>query len=380
MDDRKRCIAIVGTGCRARTRVRCWQYMFGARMELVIAARDRSKAEEFAREYEVEKSMTIDEMLADPSIHLADLCVGTRAQRDLCIRAAEAGKSVSCTQPLSMYWGQGLAEDASASEVASVDPRVMYAGAVADAVAMVAACRSARTHLFYGENWCYAQPVVCAAALMSMSKSTILEMRGGKSHPSSCSLSATDWRLTGGGPLLRLGAHPIGAMLWLKRIEAERTCSNAIAPRHVSAETMQRKGAPVESCGICTITFDDGSIGIAVGSDQMLGGTESHLSVLSSTGRLECAISPSTHLCAHSPGEGSASGEYTMEKMDHDGGWTKKSTDRDWTSGHRGLVLATGNVLRNNMTPNFDGQLGLDVVRVIYAAYVSAREGRRIKI
>ncbi len=380
MSDAPLRIAIIGTGFLARTRVRCWKRVFGARMEVMSAARDRAKAEAFAREHGVACAGTIDEALDDRSIRLVDLCVANRAHRELCVRAAACGKDVLCTKPLAAYWGQGLDANASAEEVAAVERATMFAGAVEDASAMVEACRAAGTRLFYGENWCFAPSIARAAALTAAANTSILEMRGWESHSGSHSTYARDWRHSGGGALLRLGAHPIGAMLWLKRLEGVRTRGRAHTVVSVNAETMTRGDASVESWGSCTLTFDDGSVAVALGSDHMLGGMESHLTVLAQNHRVECALSPNTQLRTYAPQAGTFLGEYIMEKVDSDAGWSTPMPDEDWSSGHQWLVQSVADALSNDSATTCDGELGLDVVRVIYAAYQSAHEGRRIAL
>ena len=80
------------------------------------------------------------------------------------VRWASTGKHVLCTKPLTAYWGQGLAEDASAAEVAGTDRQRMLEAAVADATTMVEACAAAGVQLFYGENWIFAPAIARAEA------------------------------------------------------------------------------------------------------------------------------------------------------------------------------------------------------------------------
>jgi predicted dehydrogenase len=54
--------------------------------------------------------------------------------------------------------------------------------------------------------------------------------------------------------------------------------------------------------------------------------------------------------------------------------------DEDQSSGHQGLVQTVAERLVGGPPVEADGELGLEVVRVVYAAYVSAAEGRRVAI
>jgi len=365
-------LALVGTGFLAHTRARCWRRVYGHAVEVVVASRDRARAAAFAREHGLAGAHTIDEALADGSLALVDLCVANRAHRELTERAARAGKHVLCTKPLTAFWGQGLAGDASAEAVASTDRATMLARAVEDAEAMLAACADAGVRLFYGENWVFAPAIRRAAELGAAAQGTIRELRGWESHSGSHSAYARDWRHTGGGALLRLGAHPVGAMLWLKRREGAR-------PVSVTAELAGEANA-LEGAGTCAIRFDDGCLGIAHGSDHMLGGMQSHLTVLASDHRFECALSPIDTLRAYAPEHGTFGAEPIMEKISGQAGWTTPIPDEDWSSGQQGLLQAVADSLASGAAPEADGALGLETVRVLYAAYQSAAEGRRITL
>ena len=124
-----------------------------------------------------------------------------------------------CTKPLTAYTGQDLPADATDADIAGRDPALMLEHATQEATAMVEAARSHGVQLMYGENWIFAPPVQRAEGLMTRSGGSILEMRGGEAHCGSHSPYSKIWRYTGGGALLRLGAHPIGTMLYLKQQE-----------------------------------------------------------------------------------------------------------------------------------------------------------------
>ena len=215
-------VAVVGTGFLARTRLNCWRKVHHAAVEVVAVSRDLERARSFAAANGADRAATVADALQDPAVALVDLCVPNHAHAALCEQAAAAGKHVLCTKPLTAYWGQGLAADASAEEVAATDRQRMLEAAVGDATSMVDACARAGVQLFYGENWIFAPAIARAEALAAAARGVALELRGWESHSGSHAEYARDWRSAGGGALLRLGAHPIGTMMWWKRREGLR--------------------------------------------------------------------------------------------------------------------------------------------------------------
>jgi len=386
-------VAVVGTGFLARTRLTCWGKVHHSNVETVAVSRDLARAEAFAAANGADRAATLDDALADPTIELVDLCVPNHAHALLCERAAAAGKHVLCTKPLTAFWGQGLADDASADEVASTDRQQMLDAAVADATTMVDACARAGVQLFYGENWIFAPTIERAATLAAASKGVALELRGWESHSGSHAEYARDWRCAGGGALLRLGAHPIGTMIWWKRREGLRMRGKATNVTAVTAEVADLSAAvggaqcevatgwsPVENWGTCVLQFDDGTRGVCYGSDNMLGGMQSHLTVLASDHRFECSLSPVDTLKSYAVSDGAFGGEYMMEKLHGQAGWATPLPDELWFSGQQGLLQSVSDHLREGTRSDVDGDLGREVVRVIYASYRSAVEGRRVTL
>ncbi|MDA0374138.1 MAG: Gfo/Idh/MocA family oxidoreductase [Planctomycetota bacterium] len=394
--DRPLGIGLVGAGFIAATRARCYRALGGRAALRAVATRNPARASDFAQAHGVAGAAeSFDALLARDDIDLVDLCVPNDLHRPMTEAAARAGKHVVCTKPLTAYVGQDLGDDPEA-EVAATPRRRMLELAVADAEAMVAACDAAGVQLMYGENWVYAPGVVRAAGLLGQADGTILDMRGGESHKGSHSPYSKLWRHTGGGALLRLGAHPIGAMLWLKREEARRRGAAPIVATAVTADVadlsriaaldaetaayVTRGWVDVENWGFVSIAFSDGSRGLAWGADTTLGGMESRLDIQASNARYRCNLSPNDLLQAYAPDASVFGDAYIMEKVDSGAGWTTPIPDEDWTSGHLAMCADFVDAVRSGRPARSDGRLGADVVRVVYAAYVAAAEGRRVAL
>lgn len=395
-------IGLVGTGFLAQTRARCYARAWGVDASLVAVASGRTeRAKEFANAHGVAFACRdFDELLGRSDVDIVDLCVPNHLHRPFTEAAAAAGKHVVCTKPLSAYVGQGLAADAPDSAVSAVARRTMLASATADAKSMVEACRAAGVRLAYGENWVYAPPIVRATELMLASQGAVLEMRGWEGHSGSHSPYSKLWRHTGGGALLRLAAHPIGAMLKIKRQEGIARDGKPIRAVSVTAEVADltpaalaaaAKGSraaahvatgweDVENWGCCMIAFDDGTRGVVYGSDVLLGGMQSRLDLFGSNHRLECNLSPHDQLRGYAPDGKVLDGQYVMEKASTSAGWNSFLPQEDDSSGHIAMCRDFALSVAEGREPIADGTLGLEVTRLVYSAYVSADEGCRIAI
>lgn len=386
-------VGVVGAGFLAETRARCWAVARGARIE-GVAARRPERAAQYAGRHDVPRTFeTADELFESAEIDLVDLCVPNLAHRPLTEAAARAGKHVLCTKPLTAYVGQDLGDEATDAEIADRDRRDMWRVAEADAQAMVDATAEAGVRLFYGENWLYAPAYVRARRLLAEGETVLLEMRGWECHNGSHSPYSKAWRHAGGGALLRLGAHPIGAMLDLKRAEGIRRTGTPIRPVAVRADvadlTAAAEGAPlrvatgwqdVENWGCAILEFEDGSRGVAYGSDAVLGGMESKLELYGSNAHLKINMSPNDMLRSYAPDADVFGDAYFMEKVDGGAGWTTAMPNEDWTSGQLPMCQAFADAVRTGGETAADGWLGLEATRVVYAAYVAAQDGTRVSL
>ena len=391
-------IGIIGAGFLAETRGRCYGRISGVQARIVaVADVSSAAAARYAERYGVPRAVAdYREVLGMPEVDVVDLCVPNHLHRVVAEEAAAAGKHVICAKPLTAYVGQDLPAEATDAQIAGRDRRRMLAVATADAQAMVDAVRRAGVQLMYAENWIYAPAIRRAESLLLSSGATILEMRGGECHSGSHTPFSKVWRYSGGGSLVRLGPHPIGAMLYLKRREGLARNGRPIGPSAVVAEVGDLTKAvasgdaerhwiaggwqDVENWATVIITFDDGSRATAYASDAVLGGMESQLEVLASNCHLRCNLSPNNLLQAYTPDPGVFSGEYLQEKLETTAGWNTPMPNEDWTSGHQAMCQDMIAAVADGRPAEVDGAFGLEVARLIYTAYCAAAQGRRVPV
>jgi predicted dehydrogenase len=391
-------IGMIGAGFLAETRARCYAQVSGFNARIVaVAARTEASAANYARRHGVPEALTdYHQLLTLPQVDVVDLCVPNLLHRPIAEAAAKVGKHVICTKPLTAYVGQDLPASASDAEIANRDRQQMLAVTTADAQAMVEAAQKAGIHLMYGENWVYAPAISKAERLMAAAKGTIVEMRGGECHSGSHSPYSKIWRNTGGGALLRLGAHPLGVMLYLKQQEGLARTGRPIRPVAVTAEVGDLSRIPsvaaetdtwiakgwqdVENWASAILTFEDGARALVYASDAVLGGMESRLDIFLSNSHLKCNLSPHNLLQAYSPHPDVLGNEYLIEKASTTAGWSTPLPDEDWSSGHLAMCRDFIAAVAENRPAKADGRLGLEVIRVVYAAYCSAATGRRVEL
>jgi predicted dehydrogenase len=193
-----------------------------------------------------------------------------------------------------------------------------------------------------------------------------------------------------------MGSHPIGAMLYIKQQEGLARDGVAIRPVAVSAEVgdltaiesvkrektgwMVSDWVDVENWGTAILTFSDGSRAVVNASDTVLGGMESRLDIYMSNSHLKLNMSPNNLLQAYAPDDKVFGDEYIMEKVSTSAGWTTPIPGEDWTSGHLAMCQDFIEAAAENRPARSEGQLGVDVIKVIYSAYIAASDGRRVTI
>jgi predicted dehydrogenase len=390
---RKIGIGIVGAGFAAGLHAHAYRELTGLGIELTgVASRSKEHAEAFAKRHGAGQVFPeAASLLACPEVDIVDLCVPNYVHRELVVQAARAGKHVICEKPLTGYFG------GDGAGMVGRTPRVeMYKAAVESADQMVETAREHGVKLMYAENWVYAPAIQKAERLIRASGGTILELRGEESHHGSHAPSSMRWRTAGGGALIRLGAHPIGAILHLKRREGIWRDGRPITVRSVSAQVADltqiesvaqseeswivRGWEDVENWATVLLAFSDGSRGVVSASDVCLGGMKDTLDVYLSNARVHCDLSRGNTLQAYAPDPDVFKDEYLVEKLETKAGWSFPSIDENWFLGYQRELRDFIEAVQDDRAPLSDGQLGRDVVQVIYGAYLSAERGQVVDL
>ncbi|MFH1084698.1 MAG: Gfo/Idh/MocA family oxidoreductase [Chloroflexota bacterium] len=387
-------VGLIGAGFAAGLHAASYRRIGELDVKLVaVAATTQASAQAFAQRHGIPHAYDdVAALLAHAEINLVDLCVPNNLHEPLAIAAARAGKHIVCEKPLTGYFG---GPDA-ATPVGATPRATMYAGAMASAERMVSAARAQGVMLMYAENWLYSPPIVRAERLVAASQGAILEIRAQECHSGSHARYAKEWAQAGGGALLRLGSHPLAAALWLKREEGKRREGRPIVPTAVLADVadLSRVAAlraasqrylvddwhDVENWSTALITFSDGTRAVIQAADTVLGGMEDTLTIYCSNCRVDCNLTHSGVVRAFAPTDATFGDEYIMEKVSTKAGWSYPAFDESFLLGYPQEIHAFCESVAYGRPPRSGAELALQVVQVVYAAYRSAEEGRRIAL
>ena len=389
-------IGVLGAGFSAHFHLASYRKIYGPSFEVVaIAGRDRGKAAALAGQYAVPRVLDdADGLFADPGIDVVDLCVPNHLHVPLIIKAATHGKHIICEKPLGGFFGP---EGASAEWSAKGFSRQTMFDAVVDQLGTVSeVIRRAGVTFCYAENWVYAPPIVKLNRMMAASGSTIMRIEGEESHSGSHAAYSRQWRQAGGGSLLRLCVHPIGAALHIKYEEGRRRAGKPIRPVAVTCQVANLTDIAsflaeepkhiatgwqdVEDYATVLIEFEDGSIAQLTSTDTRLGGIRNFLSAYGSRAVATANINPNTACQAYTPDASYFESEYIVEKLETKAGWSFPAPDEDMITGYPAELTDFLSAIAEGRSPQSDLMLANDVMLVVYAGYLSAAERRTVDL
>ncbi len=384
-------IGIVGAGFVSNLHVDAYERVTGITCKVVgVYAADDPTA--WAGKHGVRKVYaSFEEMLDDPEVDVVDVCVPNAFHAQYVIMAANAGKHVICEKPLTGAFG----EDESVAGPAGLQSKEkMYREAMANANAMVEAAERNHVRIGYAEDFVYSPIVTKAKRLIDQSNSAIIEIRTEESHSGSHAGYARHWRLAGGGSMLRMGSHPIGLAMYLKRYEGMVKYGKPTEVKSVYAETANlthtehfrkyrqewivNEWADVEDWAHVILTFEDDTKAVISSNDTTLGGIVNTFDIFTTNSVMHCDMAANTAMKVYTPSPLTFGDEYISEKIETKAGWTFPSPDEDWMRGYPQEMQDFAESFIEDREPISNGELGRQVVKVIYAGYLSAESGRKI--
>ncbi len=377
-------VGIIGTGFAGRFHVECLERVYGADVELAgVTSRRRESREAFGAKHGIPVFDDLAAML--DRVDVVDVCSPPYAHEEAILAAARAGKAIICEKPLTGFFGPP-GDDSFRGNAAPKKP--MLAAVTKRLRGIARAVRDAGVSFGYGENFVYAPSIQKEREIVEKTGAQILRMLGEESHNGSASPVYGIWRYAGGGSLIGKGVHPLGALLYLKRVEGQARNGKPIRPVSVSARTheitrqksyrdrgfIRTDYRDIEDYGMIHVEFEDGMVGDIITSEIVLGGIYDYVEVFANNHRTRCLISPTGLMDVYNPKGEQFQDVYLLEKVSTKEGWAPAAPDENFTIGYQPEIQDFIACAAGKQRPQSDLDLALDTTAATYAAYVSAEK------
>lgn len=384
-------IGLVGSGFVSELHMYAYKRVYGVNIEVTAVVSRGDHVELFAKKHQIAQTYRdYRALLADPAIDIVDICTPPASHAGMIVEAMLAGKHVICEKPFTGYFGQPGDQTPIGKHVPK---SLMYERVLTEMEKTRAAINASGKLFMYAEDWVYAPAVAKTVEILKATKDKILFMKAEESHSGSHAAHAAQWSMTGGGSLIRMGCHPLSAVLYLKQIEA-RARGETIRVSTVTADVgnvsacltpaehkfIKANPVDVEDWGTLTISFSDGTKSTIFSGDMIMGGVRNLIETYTSGGSLFANITPNNHMTTYMTDEQKLADVYITEKVDRKTGWQFVCLEEEWTRGYLQEIQDFMECVATGRQPLADLELACETTRIQYAGYWSAEEGQRIKL
>ncbi|MDA9433405.1 Gfo/Idh/MocA family protein [Bradyrhizobium sp. CCBAU 51627] len=382
-------VGLVGCGFVSELHMYALRRVYGVDVEVAAVAARGEHVVEFAARHGIPRVYrSFAELIADGALDVVDICTPPNLHAEMIVAAMQAGKHVICEKPFAGYFGR----HGDGQPIGKHVPKaLMYERVLEEMDATRAAIERTGKLFMYAEDWIYAPAVTKTAEILKATKDKILFMKGEESHSGSHAAHAAQWAMTGGGSLIRMGCHPLSAVLYLKQVEA-RARGERIHVASVTGDVgnvtaclkpeersyIKANPVDVEDWGTLTATFSDGTKATVFSGDMIMGGVRNLIETYTSGGSLFANITPNNHLMSYQTSEEKLAPVYITEKVDRKTGWQYVCLEEEWTRGYLQEIQDFMECAATGRQPLSDLALACETIKVNYAGYWAAEEGRRV--
>jgi predicted dehydrogenase len=383
-------VALIGGGYAAFLHANGYAKVHGVSIRLkTIVDIELEKARDAAAKYGFEQyTANFADVLQDPEIDVVDIVTPPHMHVPMAVEALKAGKHVICEKPLTGYFGEPGDEKPIGTKV----PKAKMYEKVLRQLDEVRKIAEASDKLFmYAENYVYCPNILKAAEIIRAKKSKLVFLKGEESLRGSSSPVAGQWDKTGGGSLIRMGCHPLSGVLWLKQVEAQAR-NEKITVTGVTADMgniggqlteydkrhLTSRPVDVEDFANVTITFSDDTKAVVLASDNVLGGVKNYIEIYANDGALMCNITPADNLKAYFLDQERLDNIYFSEMQPEKTGWNNVFVADEILRGYVYEMQDFAECVAFGRQPLSGFDLAYETTKVMYAAYVSASEGKKV--
>src|SRR5690349_4458277 len=337
-------VAILGGGFIADIHLESYHRFIPEAEVVAIYARQADKAKAIATKHHIPQWYdSIEKLLAESGCEVVDICLPNYLHADATLKTAAAGKHIIIEKPLAVT--------------------------LEEADAMIAACKKAGVKLMYAEELCFAPKYERVRHMVKEGAiGEIYMLKQAEKHSGPHSDWFYDIKLAGGGVLMDMGCHAIAWFRWM----LNNTKATSV---YATMSTVLHKGRTKgEDNSVVIIEFENGVTAVAENSWAKHGGMDDRSEVHGTGGVIYADLFMGNASIAYSKnGYG-----YAMEKADTTVGWTFPVFEEAFNQGYPHELKHFIECVQQNKQPLVTGEDGRAVLEIIYAAYASAAEGKKI--
>ena len=339
-------VAILGAGFITDIHMESYHRFVPEAEVVAVYARDIDKAKAFAEKYHIPNWYDdLDNIIQNSGCEVVDICLPNFLHYEATLKAAIAGKHIIIEKPLAIT--------------------------IEQADEMIAACKKAGVKLMYAEELCFAPKYERVRQLVNEGAiGDIYMLKQAEKHSGPHSDWFYDINLSGGGVLMDMGCHAIAWFRWmLKNAKAESV--------YATMSTVLHKGrTKAEDNSVVIIEFENGVTAIAENSWAKHGGMDDRSEVYGTGGVVYADLFMGNAAISYSKkGYG-----YAMEKADTTVGWSFTVFEEAFNQGYPHELKHFIECVQQDKESVVTGEDGRAVLEIIYAAYASAAEGKKIML
>jgi myo-inositol 2-dehydrogenase / D-chiro-inositol 1-dehydrogenase len=311
-----------------------------------VASPTPGHAQAFAAKHGIGRHFTdYKEMLAMPDLDMIVVGVPNDLHCRVTLDAAAAGKHIVMEKPLCLN--------------------------LREADQMIEACRKAKVKLMYAEELCFTPKYVRVKQLLdsgALGEPTLIKQS--EKHDGPHAPHFWDVNRSGGGVTMDMGCHGIEFCRWMLGRPALRSVYAQMGTY------VHRNKTDGDDNALIILEFANGVVGLVEESWTKMGGMDDRSEVHGSKGVAYADLHHGNAIETYSAG----GYDYAVEKAGSTQGWSFTIYEEEWNYGFPQEMAHFVDCVQNDKPPLVTGEDGRAVLEAIFAAYESARTGRKVEL
>ena len=311
-----------------------------------VASPTAGHAQAFAERFSIPHPLTdYKKILAMPEIDMVVVGAPNDLHCAITLDAAAAGKHVVMEKPLCLN--------------------------LAEADRMIAACRKANVKLMYAEQLCFAPKYVRLKQLLdsgALGRATLVKQS--EKHDGPHAAHFWDVERSGGGVTMDMGCHAIEFFRWML---GRPKIKSVYAQMSTNVHGDRTRG---EDNVILILELEGGATALAEVSWSKQGGMDDRAEVHGSQGVAYADLLHGNAIETYS----AVGYDYAVEKAGSTKGWSFTIYEEAWNYGFHAEMAHFVDCVQNDRKPLVTGEDGRAVLEAVFAAYESARTGRKVAL